>query len=131
MILILSYLWIYLIYFIWNYKRGFDLILLFIFLYIFLIFYYFNISAGHFRVFDPFRFLSWYQIFLGVLVFILFEILFLMHYRKSLVFTKGRFRLIIFGKKHRIYKNIEDTYLFPLIFVLILILISIYTISNL
>ncbi len=130
MILVFSYLWVYLIYFARNHRRGFDIVLLIIFFGIFLIFYLFNISIGHISAFNPFSLLSWYQILLGVLAFTFFETLFLMHYRKSLDFTKGRFKLIIFGKKNKKYKKIEDKYLFPFIFGLILILICFYVIFN-
>ena len=107
MILIFSYVWIYLIYFVRNYRRGFDFVLLITFLSIFIIFYFFNISIGHLRAFNPFTLLFWYQILLGALVFIFFETVFLLHYRKSMDFTKGRFKLISFGIKHKIYKKIE------------------------
>jgi len=131
MILVISYLWVYLIYFVKNYRRGFDLLLLILFFSIFFIFYYFNISTGHFQVFDLFKFLPWYYLLFGALatMFIIGSIL--LHYRKSMNFSRGIFALIIVGKKKRIYKKIEDRFLFPLIFGLTIILSLIFTLFNL
>ena len=131
MILIISYLWIYLIYFVKNYRRGFDFLLLLVFFCIFLIFYNFNIGVGHFRFFDPFKILSWYQILFGALAFIFLITLILLHYRKSIDFSSGIFRLIISGKKKKNYKKIEDKFIFPLIFGLTIILSFIFNIFNL
>ncbi len=130
MVLIISYLWIYLIYFITNYRRGFDILLLGIFLCIFSVFYYFNISTGHIRQLLPFYVLPWYYLMFGIIAFAGFEIILIKHYRKSMEFTKGRYKLIIVGKKHHIYKKIEDKYLFPLIFTLIIFPTLFFSIGN-
>ncbi len=131
MIFIFSYLWIYSIYFVNNYKRGFDFLLLVFFLCIFFIFYNLNISTGHFRVFIPVTILPWYSFFIGIVVFTIFELIILKHYRRSLDFTKGRFKLIIFGKKNRIYRKIEEKYLIPVVLSSIIILCSLFAIGNL
>jgi len=131
MILLISYLWVYLIYFVKNYRRGFDLLLLILFFSIFLIFSYFNISTGHFQVFDPFRFLPWYYLLFGALAFMFVIGLILLRYRKSMNFSKGIFTLIIVGTKKRKYKKIEDRFIFPLIFGLIIILSIVFTLFNL
>ncbi len=131
MILVISYLWVYLIYFVKNYRRGFDLLLLVLFFSIFLIFYYFNISTGQFQVFNPLRFLPWYYLLFGALAFIFVIGLILLHYRKSINFSKGIFTLIIVGTKKRRYKKIEDRILFPLIFGLTIILSIVFTLFNL
>jgi len=131
MVFIFSYLWIYAIYFVNNYKRGFDFLLLILFLSIFIIFYFLNISTGHFKVFIPGNILPWYSFFIGIVVFTVFELIILKHYRKSLDFTKGRFKLIIIGKKNSIYKKIEEKYLIPVILSIIIILSSFFAIGNL
>ncbi len=131
MILVISYLWVYLIYFVKNYRRGFDLLLLILFFSIFLIFYYFNISTGHFQAYDPFRIIPWYYLLYGALAFVFVVALILVHYRKIMDFSRGIFLLIITGKKKRVYKKIEDRYIFPLIFGLIIILSIVFTLFNL
>jgi len=127
MILLISYLWIYLIYFVKNYKRGIDFLLLLFFFGIFFIFYNLNISIGYFQVFNPIKIIPWYFLFLGVSFAGLLLTLFLISYRKSINFSKGIFKLIINGKKKKIYKIIEEKYLFPLIFGTTIILSSIFT----
>ncbi|MFX0153809.1 MAG: hypothetical protein ACFE9Q_04705, partial [Candidatus Hodarchaeota archaeon] len=131
MILLISYLWVYLIYFVKNYRRGFDLLLLLIFFSIFLIFYNLDISTGHFQVFDPFRFIHWSYLFFGALAFIFIVGLIVIRYRRSIDFSRGTFTSIINGKKKRIYKKIEDKIIFPLIFGLIIIFSIFFTLFNL
>jgi len=129
-ILLTSFIWVYLIYFIKSYRRGSDLILLGIGLCIFLIFYFLNISTGYFRVFTKLSSIPWYYILFGITIIGLLEGIILFQYRKSMIFTKGRFSLIAMGKKYKILKKIEEKYLFPLIFTLVVILIIVFTIVN-
>jgi hypothetical protein len=126
-ILLISYLWVYLIYFVKNYRRGIDFLLLVLFFCIFLIFYILNISTGYFQVYNPLRILPWQFLLLGAsaLGFLIFLIL--LYYRKTIDFAKGTFRLIISGRKKRIYKKLEDKFIFPLIFGTTIILSSIFT----
>ncbi|MEE9377064.1 MAG: hypothetical protein V3V33_03415 [Candidatus Lokiarchaeia archaeon] len=130
-ILVISYLWVYLVYFVKNYRRGFDLLLLILFFSIFIISYYFNISTGHFQAFDPFRIIPWYYLLIGALAFIFVVALILVRYRKSLDFSRGTFLLIITGKEKRVYKKIEESFIFPLIFGLVIILSIVFTVFNL
>ncbi len=131
MILLISFLWFYLIYFVKDYRRGFDILLVVMFFCFFFLFYYFNISVGHFQVFDPFRILPWYYLLFGALAFTFVITLILLRYRRSMDFSRGKFRLIITGKKKRIYKKIEDKIIFPLIFGLTIILSIVFTLVNL
>ncbi|MFX1462892.1 MAG: hypothetical protein ACFFBF_07550, partial [Promethearchaeota archaeon] len=131
MILLISYLWIYLIYFVKNFRRGFDFLLLMFFFCIFFLFYYFNIATGYFQVFNPFRILSWYYLLFGAFVLIFIATFLLRYYLKSLNFKNKIFNLIIIGKEKRIYKKMEDKYIFPLIFGMGLILTIIFSYFNL
>ncbi len=131
MILLISFLWVYLIYFVKNYRRGFDLLLLIVLFSIFLIFYNFNISVGHFQVFNPFRILPWYYLLFGALAFTFVIALILLNYRRSMDFSRGEFTSIITGNKKRIYKKIEDKIIFPLIFGSTIILSIVFTLFNL
>ncbi|MHA2336205.1 MAG: hypothetical protein ACXACX_02830 [Candidatus Hodarchaeales archaeon] len=129
-ILLVSYLWMYLIYFVKSYKRGIDFILLGICLSIFFIFLLLNISTGHFAVFTRLQSIPWYYILFGIIAIGMLEGLLLIHYRKSMTFTKGRFSLIIRGEKNKIFKKIEEKYLFPIIFALVTIFIFIFGTAN-
>ncbi|MFX1380669.1 MAG: hypothetical protein ACFFA4_16420 [Promethearchaeota archaeon] len=130
MIFLISFLWVYSIYFVKSYKRGFDFMLISICLCIFVIFYFLGISTGHLIVFRRLGSLPWYFFLLGIIVFGLFEGLILLHYRKSMIFTKGRLSLILSEKKSNIFKKIEKKYLFPLIFIVALILTFTFGITN-
>ncbi|MFX1386343.1 MAG: hypothetical protein ACFE9M_03925 [Promethearchaeota archaeon] len=130
MILLASFLWFYLIYFIKSYRRGFDFILLGICLCIFFIFYALNISTGHFVIFSGLSYVPWYYILFGIILIGILEGLILIHYRKSMIFIKGRYSLIINGKKHKTFKKVEDKFLYPLIFAFSSIAISIFAIVN-
>lgn len=130
MIFLVSFLWVYLIYFVKSYRRGNDIILLGICLCVFFIFYFLNISTGHFIVFSKIGGLPWYYILFGLTGIGILEGLVLLHYRKSMIFTKGRYSLIIMGKKHKNLKKIEDKFLLPLVFILVTIFICSFTIVN-
>ncbi|MFX0005706.1 MAG: hypothetical protein ACFFA7_00745 [Promethearchaeota archaeon] len=130
MIFLITFLWVYLIYFFRSYKRGFDFILVCICIGIFAMFYFLDISTGHLNVFVRLGALPWYYILFAIIVFGIFEGLILLHYRKSLDFSKGRFSLIITGEKNRIFKKIEEKFLFPLIFSLAIILTIAFGLVN-
>ena len=131
MIFFISYLWVYLVYFVKNYRRGFDLLLLILFFSIFIIFNYFNISTGHFQMYNPFMFIPWDYLLFGVIAFCFVIIVILLGYRKSMNFSRGTFLLIITGKEKKGYKKIEDKFIFPLIFGLVIILSIVFTLFNL
>ncbi|MFW9902314.1 MAG: hypothetical protein ACFFDY_13690, partial [Candidatus Thorarchaeota archaeon] len=130
MIILISFLWVYLIYFARHFRRGFDLLLIAILFGIFLIFYSFNISTGHFSVFDPFRIIPWHYLVLGGFGFALLIVIILLFYRRSMVFSRGRFKSIITGKYKKFYKKLEDKYIFPIILGSTLILSVVFTYFN-
>jgi hypothetical protein len=130
-ILLASFIWIYLIYFVKSYRRGSDFILLGICLCIFFIFYFLNISTGHFIVFTRLQSISWYYILFGIIIIGILEGLVLLHYRKSMIFAKGRYSLVIRGEMHKIFKKIEEKFLFPIVFALVITIICIFAIANL
>ena len=129
-ILLVSYIWVYLIYFIKSYRRGSDFILLGICLCVFFIFYLFNISTGYFIVFNKLSSISWYFILFGIIIIGILEGLVLLHYRKSMTFTKGRYSSIIRGETHGFFKKIEERFLFPIVFALSISIISIFAVIN-
>lgn len=130
MILLVSFLWVYLVYFIIDYRRGFDFLLLCICLLMFFILYIQGISTGHFRVFDSFSTIP-IQILLisiGGAGIIIGCILYFV--RKNVGFTKGTYKQVIEGKKFRLLKIIEEKYLVPGIFTLSIIAIFLFGIMN-
>ena len=128
-ILLVSYFWIYLIYMLRDFRRGFDIILLSLIATLFFIFYSFNFSSGHFNVFNQIIILPWY-IYLGLILALPILIVIILYYRKSLNFTKGDFKLILLGKKFGFYKKFENKIFLPLIFALIIGSTTILIISN-
>lgn len=128
-ILLVSYFWIYLIYMLRDFRRGFDIILLSLIAALFFIFYSFNFSSGHFNIFNQILILPWY-IFLGSILALPIIIIIILYYRKSLHFTKGDFKLILLGKKFGFYKKFENKIFLPLIFALIIFSTTFFMIWN-
>jgi len=123
-ILILSFTFVWLIYFIKDYRRGIDFVLLSVFIIIFFTFYNFSLISGHFWFIGPFS-LPWY-IFVGagigggILIWRL---------QNSILYTKGRFSNTIKGGEYGYYKTIEDKIIIPFVFILIFSSLVLYFIS--
>ena len=130
MILLVSFLWVYLVYFIIDYRRGFDFLLLCLCLLMFFILYIQGISTGHFTVFISFSIIpmQFFLILIGGAGIFLGCILYFI--RKNVGFTKGTYKQIIQGEKFKILKVIEEKYLVPGIFTLSIIAILLFGIMN-
>jgi hypothetical protein len=48
-----------------------------------------------------------------------------------MIFAKGRYSLVIRGEMHKIFKKIEEKFLFPIVFALVITIICIFAIANL
>jgi len=129
-IILISFVWIYLIYFCINVRRGFDFFLLLGLMGIFLLFYSLDISTGHLNVFSRVSSLPIQYIFSGLIAGTSVLVLYLLYTRKNFKFTKGRYKLIIFGKKKRLYKTIEDRFFIPILIVLVVIFTITFFIAN-
>ena len=129
-IILISFIWIYLIYFCINVRRGFDFFLLLGLMGIFLLFYSLDISTGHLNVFSRVSSLPIQYIFSGLIAGTSVLVLYLLYTRKNFKFTKGRYKLIIFGKKKRLYKTIEDRFFIPILIVLVVIFTITFFIAN-
>jgi len=125
MIFIVSFSFIYLLYFVKNYRRGIDFSVLALLLILFLVFYDMTDISRHWRLFD-FLSLPWYVLVLGVSAGV-FLVLYL---RRGIDFSEGRFKLIIMGKKYKYYKTFEDKYIFPILYSFIVILIGVFWYLN-
>ena len=131
MILLISYLWIYFIYFVKDPRRGVDFILLCVLVGIFLVFYGVNISTGHFNVFNSIFRLPWYYLLLGAISLAIVMLTLALHQKWTINFTKGRYKLIIMGKKYSYLKTIEDKFVIPIIFGVAISFTIIFVIVNL
>ncbi|MFX1500603.1 MAG: hypothetical protein ACFFDH_06525 [Promethearchaeota archaeon] len=111
---LLSFLWLYLIYFLRDYRRGFDFIFLCLLLVLFFIFSIFNVGEGHYWFLGSLGF-SWYYLVLGVIMASIVLLIFLWKLSKSINFTNDKFSATIKGETSIHYKKIEDKILIPLI----------------
>jgi hypothetical protein len=119
-IFLFSFLWLYLIYFLKDHRRGIDFIFLCGLAGIFMILNSFGIGSGHYWFFISFN-LSWYYLLLiGAAGCIAGGIL-LWKIQKSINFTKGRFKSAITGRTNKYFKKIEDKIIIPLIFSILII----------
>jgi len=130
LIFLISFTWIYLIYLARDFKRGFDFMLCVILFVVFLILFISNISTGHLRVFNSvFTLPGIYLLFGGISITIIGGIL-IAFLRAQIKFEKGRFNLILMGKKFKFYTTIEK-YFIPLVFVVTLVFTVGFFIANL
>jgi hypothetical protein len=131
LIILISLLWIYLIYFSKDVRRGFDFLFLCCLGVTFMVFYAFNISTGHLIILKGLFALPWY-IMLGFSFALVLGIsLLVSFFRRSIIFTKGRFTRLIFNKEAKIYKLIEDKLFKPLCLVIAIAVSVIFFIVNL
>ena len=120
---LLSFLWLYLIYFIRDFRRGFDFILLCGLLVLFIVFSTFGIGEGHYWFFIPLN-IPWYFLILGVMGGGLVLVIFIWKIRESISFTNGKFNATIKGETNIRYKSVEDKIIIPFISsILIIVLI--------
>ncbi|MFX1260324.1 MAG: hypothetical protein ACFFAN_20940, partial [Promethearchaeota archaeon] len=129
-IFLISYIWLYFIYFLKDYKRGFDFIFLVGLFGIFLILSYFGIGSGHYWFLIPLN-LSWYIILFTIIGGITAGAILFWRLQKSITFEKGRFSSVIRGEKNDFYKKIEDKIIIPLILSILILIVVILLIVNL
>ena len=130
-VLLLSFLWIFFIYFIKDYIRGFDFLFLCGLGGIFLLFVYFGLSSEHFFFLDNLEISSFsFMLLFGSIGIGLFGILLIWRLRRTILFTTGRFTRVINGKKYSYYKRIEDKVILPLTFGIVSVLTVLYLIGN-
>ncbi|MFX1233712.1 MAG: hypothetical protein ACFFBY_04045 [Promethearchaeota archaeon] len=124
-IFIVSFTFIFLIYFARSYKRGFDFLILCICLGIFLALFNFSEISAHWKIVDILA-LPWFLlVFAGILgLFLILKL------RTGIRFEKNQFKSIITGQKYRYYKIAEDKLAFPVLFAVISIMVIIFIIFN-
>ncbi len=130
LIFLISFAWIYLVYLVKDYKRGFDFMLCVILFVIFLILFISNISTGHLSAFSSIFSLPWIYLLFGAISITIIGGILIVYLRTQITFEKGRFNLILMGKKFKIYTTIEK-YFIPLVFVVTLFFTVGFFIANL
>lgn len=116
-IFLLSFLWIYFLYFLKNWKRGIDFLFLVLLTLLYLSFSYLGIGSGHFWFIPDFSSISVFYIILFAIAGLVGGSLLIYRFLISIKFTSGRFEKAIFGKgDKRIFKNFEKHYIKPLVF---------------
>jgi len=130
LLFLISFAWIYLIYLVRDLKRGFDFMLCVILLVVFLILFVSNISTGHLRVFNSVFTLPWVYLLFGAILITIIGGILIVFLRAQITFEKGRFNLILMGKKFKVYTTIEK-YFIPLVFVVTIIFTLGFFIANL
>ncbi|GAG95294.1 unnamed protein product, partial [marine sediment metagenome] len=86
----------------------------------FLIFYVSNVSTGHLTVFGFFISLPWINLLLGALLITGIGCILILYLRTQITFEKGRFNLILLGKKFKLYTTIEKFFI-PLVLIITLV----------
>ncbi|MFX1363514.1 MAG: hypothetical protein ACFFCE_10875 [Promethearchaeota archaeon] len=124
-----SFLWLYLIYFLRDYRRGFDFIFLCLLLVLFLVFSIFGIGEGHYWFIESLE-ISWYYLVLGILTGGPILIIILWKFSKSINFTNGKFSATIKGETSIHYKKIEEKIIIPLISSVIFLSLMIFLILD-
>jgi hypothetical protein len=114
-----SFIWIYLIYFLKDYRRGFDFIFLCSLSVIIFFFYTIGIGTEYFWLIDVVN-LSPLVMILGLLGGGGIVGFLIWRYQKSIIFTKGRFRKAILAEKRSLYKTLEEKTFFPIIIITII-----------
>jgi hypothetical protein len=129
LIFLISFAWIYIIYLAKELIRGFDFALITIFLVVFLIFFISNVSTGHLGVFGFFVTLPWIYILFGVLIITGIGGIIIFYLRAQITFEKGRFNLILLGKKFKVYTTIEK-FIIPLVLIITVVFSIAFFIAN-
>jgi len=129
LIFLIIFLWLYLVYFFRDYKRGVDFIFLCLLMGIFIILNVLGIGTGHYWFLIPLNFSWYYLLIFGVFGIILGGFI-IWKLAKSINFSKGRFKSTIFGEDNKLYQKIEDKFIFHFLFIILIITLMITIIMN-
>ena len=124
-----SFIFVYFIYFLKDYKRGIDFIFLIGLFGIFIILNIFGIGSGHYWFFIPLN-LPWYLLLLVGAAGIITGGFLFWRIQKSINFTKGIYKNVIEGNEKKYYKRIEDSIIIPLILSTLILFIIVFSIVN-
>ncbi|MBN1217199.1 MAG: hypothetical protein JXA99_17395 [Candidatus Lokiarchaeota archaeon] len=129
LILLVSYLWIYLIFFLKDYRRGFDFIILCFLVGIIFIFYYLKIGVGHLFVFSYFLTLPvfYYFLLLLALIVVLFPIIRAFH--NTIKFGQVEF-FELDSRDFKKYLDFENKIIIPLSVIIVSFLSVLFMLGN-
>jgi len=130
LVFILGFFWIFLIYFIKDYRRGFDFFIICCFLVIFIILSIFGLGEGHYFYLEDIS-LSWYFYIIGIIGFLAVFIPITYRFKISLLFTTGRYSATIKGEKSLIFKKIDEKFMIPITIISSIFFLIIFSILNL
>ncbi|MFX0057740.1 MAG: hypothetical protein ACFE8J_05520, partial [Candidatus Heimdallarchaeota archaeon] len=116
MIFILSFGFIFLIFFLRDYRRGIDFLVIAIVGVIFLLLYFFSDISEHWYSVDILK-IPWYVYLIGGIG----GSLIIWKFRNSVDFKTGRFESAINGLRYKYYKKIEDKIIFRLFYSILII----------
>jgi len=117
------------IYFIKDIKRGIDFLLLFLLLIIFIILYQSGLGTRQLWFLDQLR-IYWKELIL-LLILLALPLSFLIRkIKNSIVFTTGRYEATITGQNLGYYKTIEDKFIIPIAFIIVVIISIVVFIGN-
>ncbi|MFX0026992.1 MAG: hypothetical protein ACFE8M_11330 [Candidatus Hermodarchaeota archaeon] len=125
-IYIVSFTFIFLVYFSRNYKRGIDLIILCACLGIFLALFNITGISSHWIIVDILM-LPWYFLVIAGIT----GLLIILKFRSGIRFEKNKFKSVIWGHKYGYYRKIEGKFVFPLFFLFLIVFIIGFLIFNL
>ncbi|MFX1385416.1 MAG: hypothetical protein ACFFBP_23610 [Promethearchaeota archaeon] len=123
-IMILPLLFVYVMYFLKDYKRGIDFLLLLVLMGIFLILSTFGLSE-HFLLLEGLP-IEWYHIAIGGIG--AFIILYRMG--KTIHFTSGRYQMVLQGDKKGYYKVMEEKIILPLLGGIVIFSVFMFLVLN-
>jgi hypothetical protein len=126
---LVSFLWLYLIYFLKDRKRGIDFLFLCALCGLFLFLNYMGINSGFLGFFSLSN-ISWYLLLFIGTAGIASAVIIFWKLVKSIEFVKGKYSSTIMGKENSFYKKLEDKVIIPLIFSIIIIFTIILLIIN-
>lgn len=129
-LLLISFMWIYFIYFIKDIKRGIDFILLSTLSIVFIILYNFGFGSEHFWFLNEIV-TYWKEFVFLACILVLPLSLLIWRIKKSIIFTNGRYEATIIGEKSNIYEKIEDKFIIPISIIIVIIIVTMFIIGNL
>ncbi|TFF88080.1 MAG: hypothetical protein EU550_01990, partial [Promethearchaeota archaeon] len=129
-ILLISYLFILLVFFVKNHKIGQDFIIFSGLTILFVIFNLLGIGSGHFNIFGELTATPWPYILAGALGGGVILLLIVWMLKKSVTLHYGSFDSVIRGEKLGYYKKFEEKFFFPFTIIVSIISITLFIIIN-
>ncbi|MHA2120578.1 MAG: hypothetical protein ACW990_05150 [Promethearchaeota archaeon] len=129
LIFLISFLWLYIIYFFKDRNRGIDFLFLCVLFGISIVLINLGVGSGQFGFFTIN--ISWYYLLMVGSAGSVAGVIILWKLQKSILFTKGRYKSIIKGETKSYYKLVGDRIIIPLFFTSIILITILLLIINL